>query len=80
MRRLFTAASLAMLAGGAGAAEPVVIDAEAHFPEGPVVVDGTLWYVEYAGQTLMRWGRRRPARRGLASGRLRPVRDSSVRR
>ncbi len=55
MRRLLFAAALSALSGQAGAGETIVIDAEAHFPEGPVVVDGTLWYVEYAGQTLMRW-------------------------
>ncbi len=37
------------------AANVTVIDAEAFFPEGPVWHDGALWYVEYAGNTLMRW-------------------------
>lgn len=55
MRKFIFAATLVALSGQADAGEPVVIDAEAHFPEGPVVVDGALWYVEYAGQTLMRW-------------------------
>lgn len=56
MHRLLAAAALAAaLHGAARAAEPVVIDAEAHFPEGPIFADGALWYVEYAGQTLMRW-------------------------
>ena len=32
-----------------------MIDDDAHFAEGPTVVDGTLYYVEYAAQTLMRW-------------------------
>lgn len=36
-------------------AEITVIDDDAHFAEGPTVVDGTLYYVEYAAQTLMRW-------------------------
>lgn len=36
-------------------AEMTVIDEDAHFAEGPVVVDDVLYYVEYAGQTLMRW-------------------------
>lgn len=36
-------------------AETTVIDDDAHFAEGPTVVDGVLFYVEYAGQTVMRW-------------------------
>lgn len=47
----FVAAALASTA----AAEVTVIDEDAHFAEGPAVVDGALYYVEYAGQTLMRW-------------------------
>lgn len=52
MRRLALAAALAT---GTAAAEPLVIDPDAHFPEGPAVVGDALYYVEYAGQTLMRW-------------------------
>ncbi len=39
----------------AAAADVLVIDPGARFPEGPVVVGGVLHYVEYAGNRLMRW-------------------------
>lgn len=54
MKRSLVAVA-ALSASLAQAADVTVIDADAHFPEGPAVVDGALWYVEYAGQTLMRW-------------------------
>jgi len=52
MRSILFAAALA---AGPVMADVAVIDSDAHFPEGPVVVDGVLHYVEYAGNTLMRW-------------------------
>ncbi|MCL4189275.1 MAG: SMP-30/gluconolactonase/LRE family protein [Rhodobacteraceae bacterium] len=52
MRSILLAAALA---AGPATADVLVVDPEAHFPEGPVVVDGVLHYVEYAGGTLMRW-------------------------
>jgi len=52
MRSILLAAALA---AGPAMADVVVIDPDARFPEGPVVVDGVLHYVEYAGNTLKRW-------------------------
>ncbi len=37
------------------AAEIEVINDKAAFPEGPVVVDGKLYYTEYGGNTLLVW-------------------------
>lgn len=52
----FVATVLAALALPVSAmADVTVIDEDAHFAEGPVVVDGNLYYVEYAAQTLMKW-------------------------
>jgi len=53
MKRLCAAVAVAV--ASPALAGPMVIDDEAFFPEGPSVVDGALYYVEYAGQTLMRW-------------------------
>lgn len=54
IRAAFVAVMAALvLATGARAAE--VIDDDARFPEGPVWHDGTLYYVEYAGDTLRAW-------------------------
>lgn len=55
MRRLLLAAGLAALATGAMAGEPKVINDKAAFPEGPIVIDGKLHYVEYGGNTLLVW-------------------------
>lgn len=52
---LLTAAAILALGATAGAAEPTVINGEARFPEGPLVVGDTLYYVEYGGHTLMAW-------------------------
>ncbi|NJO37047.1 MAG: SMP-30/gluconolactonase/LRE family protein [Rhizobiales bacterium] len=54
MKKYVALAALIMTAHVAEA-DVVAIDDDAHFPEGPAVVDGVLYYVEYAGQTLMRW-------------------------
>ena len=39
----------------AQAAEPQVLNADAHFPEGPVWHQGRLYYVEYDRHTVMTW-------------------------
>jgi len=54
MRKVICAALFAAWAGQSGA-ESTVIDREALFPEGPTVIEGTLYYVEYADNTVMRW-------------------------
>lgn len=45
----------AVLLGGAAAAEPVVIDAEAGFPEGPIVLGGVLHFAEYGANIVSTW-------------------------
>lgn len=49
-----SAATLALLAFAA-AAEPVVVDANAAFPEGPLMLDGTLYYAEYGAHRVSSW-------------------------
>ena len=47
---------LCLVHGGvAWAAEPVVIDADAAFPEGPFVKDGKLYYTQYGGHKVNVW-------------------------
>ncbi|MEM9045022.1 MAG: SMP-30/gluconolactonase/LRE family protein [Pseudomonadota bacterium] len=53
--RLSTSLIAALVSATPALADMTVIDKDAHFAEGPAVVDGTLYYVEYAGQTMMRW-------------------------
>jgi sugar lactone lactonase YvrE len=48
-------ATLLLLPASLAAAEVVVINEQARFPEGPLVVGETLYYVEYGGQTLVTW-------------------------
>ncbi len=56
MHRMLLAAATAVLLGGAAqAAEPQVINGEARFPEGPLVVGDLLYYVEYGGHTIVTW-------------------------
>ena len=55
MLRLLFASTLIALAGAAQAENITVINSRALFPEGPVMADGALYYVEYAGHTVMRW-------------------------
>lgn len=56
MRATILGAGLGLaLAGAAVAAEVTVINDQARFPEGPEVIDGTLYYVEYGGHTIMTW-------------------------
>jgi gluconolactonase len=55
MLRLFFALSLIAFAETARADDITIINPRALFPEGPVMVGDTLYYVEYAGHTVMRW-------------------------
>jgi len=55
MRNLITAAVLMLSAGTCLAAGPVVINGEASFPEGPVMSDGKLLYVEYGAHKVDQW-------------------------
>jgi gluconolactonase len=55
MLRLFLAGALIAFAGAAQAEDITVINPRALFPEGPVMVGDALYYVEYAGHTVLRW-------------------------
>jgi gluconolactonase len=55
MRNLVWALLLTLPAGTCLAAEPVVINGDASFPEGPVISDGKLLYVEYGGHRVDLW-------------------------
>ena len=55
MRSLILAAALTLMAGASRAAGPVVINGDVSFPEGPVMSDGTLLYVEYGAHKVDRW-------------------------
>lgn len=55
MLRLFFALSLIALAETARADDITIINPRALFPEGPVMVGDALYYVEYAGHTVLRW-------------------------
>ncbi|MBS0578784.1 MAG: SMP-30/gluconolactonase/LRE family protein [Proteobacteria bacterium] len=52
-------AGSSLACGLALASSPTVIDATAHYPEGPVWHDGRLFYVEYAASTVKSWDGRR---------------------
>src|SRR6187401_1751918 len=39
----------------AGASGIEVINEKAAFPEGPVMIDGELYYTEYGGNTILTW-------------------------
>ena len=56
MRMLLGAvvASFLLPAVAAAADIEMIVDG-ARFPEGPEVIDGTLYYVEYGGHTIMTW-------------------------
>ena len=56
MRLLLSAvvASFLLPAVAAAADIEMIVDG-ARFPEGPEVIDGTLYYVEYGGHTIMTW-------------------------
>jgi gluconolactonase len=55
MRVSFVSAAFLAIAGTALAAEPLVVDAEASFPEGPLVMDGTLYYAQYGAHRITTW-------------------------
>jgi len=46
---------LALLRLRARATDPTVLDADAGFPEGPVVKDGTLYYAQYGAHKVSQW-------------------------
>lgn len=48
-------AVLSLAARSAGAAEPVAIDAQARYPEGPLWWQGRLYYVEYTENDIKSW-------------------------
>jgi gluconolactonase len=50
-----TLALLALTLATPALADPTVIDPAAAFPEGPWVEDGTLYYVQYAGNVVSVW-------------------------
>ncbi len=52
---MMTSLALLPLAAAAWAQEPLVINPKSAFPEGPVVVDGTLYYVQYGDSKVMTW-------------------------
>ena len=43
------------LAQGALAQDVTVIDPKAFFPEGPVMLEGTLYYAQYSGNVVSAW-------------------------
>ena len=56
MRKLLTTSvALLLLSTVAQAADPVVINDKARFPEGPMMLGDTLYYVEYGGHTVVAW-------------------------
>jgi gluconolactonase len=55
MRLILAIAAVIRLASAAAAADVKVINDKAAFPEGPVFLDGKLYYVEYGGNTIDVW-------------------------
>jgi gluconolactonase len=55
MRVGFALLLLSFLSLPVQAADPKVLDADAGFPEGPVVKDGTLYYAQYGAHKVSRW-------------------------
>jgi gluconolactonase len=55
MRAGLTIFLAGMIAAGAAGAETAVIDPEAAFPEGPVVIDGVLHYAQYGAHRVSTW-------------------------
>ena len=53
--RLLGIAALLFGAGAAFDGEPLVIDGDAGFPEGPFVEDGTLYYTQYGAHKVSTW-------------------------
>ena len=54
MRQFATALAIAILGSQPAFAETVVVDPDAKFPEGPLVVDGALHHAEYGGHVVSR--------------------------
>lgn len=56
MKGIFSVAGiLAVCLSVTAKAEPVVIDADAAFPEGPAVIGGTLYYAQYGANKVSAW-------------------------
>jgi sugar lactone lactonase YvrE len=55
MRSLLFAGVLACVVLPAAVAQPVVIDAKAAFPEGPLFFDGKLYYAQYGAHKISVW-------------------------
>jgi sugar lactone lactonase YvrE len=55
MRALLALCLILVFANSAGAAEPKVLNAEASFPEGPLVKEGKLYYAEYGAHKVSMW-------------------------
>jgi sugar lactone lactonase YvrE len=55
MRSLLFAGVLMLVIMPAVAAQPVVIDADAAFPEGPLFFDGKLYYAQYGAHKISVW-------------------------
>ena len=55
MRMILAIAAVIGLASAACAADMKVINDKAAFPEGPIFLDGKLYYVEYGGNTIDVW-------------------------
>src|SRR6185437_11458225 len=53
--------TLSIAMGAAPSAPLTTIDADAHYPEGPLWRDGKLFYVEYAPSTIKYWDGRHTA-------------------
>ena len=54
-RTLIIAAWMSLATAGVSSAAETVINGRALFPEGPVISEGKLLYVEYAGHTVVVW-------------------------
>jgi sugar lactone lactonase YvrE len=52
---LFAAMTLSSHAGAAGARDLKILNADAHFPEGPIWYHNRLYYVEYGRNTVTLW-------------------------
>ena len=55
MRRMLAVLVAAAVPAVALAGDPTVIDAKALFPEGPVMLDGKLYYAQYSGNVATVW-------------------------
>jgi gluconolactonase len=55
MRMLLTGSFLVLASSVCLAEEPKVLNADASFPEGPIIKDGTLYYAEYGAHKVSAW-------------------------